>query len=202
MTTDVLIIGGGVGGLTCAMPLASAHAKRWFGNRSILVIDDGRSDLEKARLCNAPGVPVGSVGADVLAGMRSQVLQYPVAAIESAEATSATRQGDVWTVGTSDRRTWTARMLVLATGYKRWELDGLPCQPAPHPRGGKPDRIMLAHDGVYHVHTGLHVAGLLGGGSSQFAIAAGIGAQVALEILSDWAGKRTHIHDVPEPTAC
>ena len=57
--------------------------------------------------------------------------------------------------------------------------------------------VHLPHDGCYHIETDLHVAGLLAGGSSQFAIAAGIGAQVAVEILSSWAGKRTHVHDTP-----
>jgi len=197
---DVLIIGGGAGGLSCAMTLASAHVKPWFGDRSIVVLDDGQSDLAKARLCNAPGVPMGSNGADVLAAMQSQVLQYGVASIEHVTACTAGKTDEGWHVSSECGGTWSARELVLATGYKRWEIDGLPCTPTPHPRGGKADRIMLTHDGVYCVAEDLHVAGLLGGGSSQFAIAAGIGAQVAVEILSGWAGKRTHIHDVPEPT--
>jgi hypothetical protein len=89
-----------------------------------------------------------------------------------------------------------ARTLVLATGYKRLEIEGLPVTPCPHPLGGKSDRIMLEHDGVYGIEPDLHVAGLLAGGSSQFAIASGIGAQVAVEILSQWAEKRTHVHEV------
>jgi len=180
------------------MTLASAHHKPWFGGRSIVVLDDERSDLAKARLCNVPGVPVGSLGADVLANMRSQVLQYGAASIEQVTAQAVTKTEDGWRVLSACGQGWGARELVLATGYKRWEIEGLPCRPAPHPRGGKPDRIMLGHDGAYKVDDSLHVAGLLGGGSSQFAIAAGIGAQVADEILSAWAGKRTHVHDVPE----
>lgn len=199
---DVLIIGGGAGGLSCAMTLASAHTKSWFGDRRILVIDDARSDLDKAKLCNAPGVRVGELGSDVLKAMRSQVLQYPVSSIESGRVCSVSKNDDVWMATSEDARKWSARTLVFATGYKRCEIDGLPCTLKPHPRGGKSDRIMLPHDGAYSVSADVHVAGLLAGGSSQFAIAAGIGAQVAVDILSTWAGKRTHVHDVPEPTPC
>ncbi|MDP7029159.1 MAG: FAD-dependent oxidoreductase [Phycisphaerales bacterium] len=202
MTCDVLIIGGGVGGLACAMTLASAHAKPWFKDRRILIIDDGMSDLGKARLCNAPGVPIGALGSDILAGMRAQALQYGVASLESDRVTTVSRSDERWTVTAASGRAWTAATLVLATGFKRWEIEGLACTPSPHPRGGKPDRIMLEHDGVYCVSEELRVAGLLGGGSSQFAIAAGAGAQTAVEILCVWAGKRTHIHDVPEPPEC
>jgi len=197
-TYDIIIIGGGVGGLACGITLASAHAKPWFQERRVLVIDDGNSDLKKAKLFNAPGVTPGTTGTEALHTMRMQFQQYPPATLHAGSVCSAQRDGDHWTVCTSDDCAFTADALVLATGYKRWEIDGLPVSPAPHPRGGKLDRIMLEHDGVYRVATDLHVAGLLGGGSSQFAIAAGIGAQVAVELLSGWAGKRTHVHDLPE----
>lgn len=197
-SVDVLIVGGGVGGLSCAMTIASAEGKPWFGDRKVLLIDDGRSDLSKARLCNVPGVVPGTSGEHTLEMMRSQVTQYEPATLVDGRVTSVAHADDRWLVHTEDTARFTCDTLVLATGYKRWEIDGLPVSPVPHPRGGKSDRIMLEHDGVYRVATDLHVAGLLGGGSSQFAIAAGIGVQVAVEILSDWAGKRTHIHDLPE----
>ena len=195
---DVLIIGGGVAGLTCAMTLASAHRKPWFGNRRVLVIDDGRSDLNKALLNNAPGIEPGAFGTDILARMKNQFVQYQVGCIENATIISAHRLSDDWSVQSDHSQIWHGRTLVLATGYKRWNIDGLPCTPTPHPRGGKSDRIMIEHDGCYLIDDSLYVAGLLAGGSSQFAIAAGIGAQVAVDILSDWSGRRTHIHDVPD----
>jgi thioredoxin reductase len=200
-TFDVIIIGGGVGGLACGMTLASAHAKPWFGSRRILIVDDGRSDLEKAQLYNVPGIPPGTTGSHALQTMRSQFQQYPPATMHNGSACSTQREADRWRVRTTDGAAFVADTLVLATGYKRWELGGLPCEPESHPRGGKADRICVAHDGVYHVSADLYVAGLLAGGSSQCVIAAGIGSQVAVEILSRWAGKRTHVHDVPELTA-
>ncbi|MAT81034.1 MAG: pyridine nucleotide-disulfide oxidoreductase [Phycisphaerae bacterium] len=196
-THDVIIIGGGAGGLSCAITLASAHDKPWFGDRRIMVIDDDRSDLNRAMLYNAPGVSPGTTGVELLETMRSQLDGFPPASMLKGSVVRWNRRADeVFEVILEEETTLTGRILVFATGYKRWDLQCEELHPVQHPRGGKSDRIMIEHDGVYHAGRDLHVAGLLAGGSSQFAIAAGIGAQVAVEILSTWAGKRTHIHHV------
>ena len=192
---DVLIIGGGAGGLACAITLASARSKPWFGNRCIGVIDDGRSDLHKAMLNNAPGLPASTHGSALLASMRTQFLDFGVG--EWIEATVASIDSNPMRARTLDGAMHEAAALVLATGYKQLAIDGLPATPLLHHPQGKQGRIRLPHDGIYRIAPDMHVAGLLAGGSSQFAIAAGIGAQVAVEILSTWAGKRTHIHDTP-----
>lgn len=192
MHADVLIIGGGAGGLACAITLASAHTKAWYGDRSITVVDDGRSDLHKALLNNAPGVSPGTSGTNLLEHLKRQVRQYPGTSVVQ-DTVMRIEQG--WTCHLASNTTITADHIVVATGYKRCDIEGLPVEAEPHLRGGKPGRITLPHDGVYRIDDDLHVAGLLAGGSSQFAIAAGIGAQVAVEILCGWAGKRTHVHD-------
>ena len=194
---DLIIIGGGASGLSCAITLASAHRKPWFGDRRILVVDDDRSDLNQAILYNAPGVSPGTTGTELLQELRTQLEQFSVASVLESRALRIRRHPDSgFEVALDDGTTPRCEALVLATGYKRWEVEGLSNDPVRHPRGGKSNRIMLEHDGIYLVEPDLHVAGLLAGGSSQFAIAAGIGAQVAVEILSNWAGKRTHVHDV------
>ena len=201
MKSDVLIIGGGAGGLSCGITLASAEAKPWFKDRRIVIVDDNRSDLCKAMLNNAPGVAPGTTGLELLEQLHAQLAQYESASLMKASCLHATRSPDgSYQARLDNEMTLHARKLVLATGYKRFEVEGLPVAPAPHPRGGKADRIMLNHDGAYRIEVDLHVAGLLAGGSSQFAIASGIGAQVAVEILSEWAGKRTHVHEVPDRT--
>ncbi|MBG83241.1 MAG: pyridine nucleotide-disulfide oxidoreductase [Phycisphaerae bacterium] len=197
--TDVIIVGGGPGGMSCAITLASACRKSWFNDRRIMVVDDDRSDLGKALLNNAPGVPVGTTGSELLKQLREQLAQYPAAVRHEARVLRVRRHPDRgFEVAMDDGTTPRCDILVLATGYKRWELEGLKREPVKHPRGGKSNRLMLEHDGCYLVEPELHVAGLLAGGSSQFAIAAGIGAQVAVDILSEWAGKRTHVHEVTE----
>lgn len=196
---DVLIIGGGAGGLACAITLASARSKPWFGDRRIAVIDDGRSDLHKAMLNNAPGLPADTHGSTLLQTMRRQFLEFDAGALLDATVTSIST--DPCNVQTADGNAHDARTLVLATGYKQLAIDGVPAAPLLHHPEGKHGRIRLPHDGIFAIAPDVHVAGLLAGGSSQFAIAAGIGAQVAVEILSAWAGKRTHIHDTPPAAA-
>ena len=195
---DVLIIGGGAGGLSCAITLASARGKNWFNDRRIVIVDDGTSDLHKAKLFNAPGVPPGTLGSDLMSGLEDQLQQYDCATMLRGTVQRAERlPGGRFIATLESGEEVIAMSLVIATGYKRWDVEGLDHMPQQHPRGGKPDRIHLPHDGCYRIETDLHVAGLLAGGSSQFAIAAGIGTQVAVELLSEWAGKRTHVHDTP-----
>ena len=196
MNTDVLIIGGGAGGLSCGITLASAESKPWFNQRRIVIVDDNRSDLAKAHLNNAPGVAPGTNGPDLLNQLKEQLGQYGSASMVNARCLTAEREADGgFQVHLDNDMNIQGQTLVLATGYKRFEIEGLSVTPSTHPLGGKANRIMLEHDGVYGIEPDLHVAGLLAGGSSQYAIAAGIGAQVAVEILSLWAGKRTHIHE-------
>ncbi|MCH2133444.1 MAG: hypothetical protein MK116_06820 [Phycisphaerales bacterium] len=197
---DVIIIGGGAGGLSCGITLASAHQKSWFDDRRIVVVDDDRSDLNQALLNNAPGIPMGTTGTMLLETMRQQLAAFPVASLVEARALRVRRHPESgFEVALDNGTTPRCLTVVLATGYKRWELEGLSTDPCRHPRGGKPTRLAFDHDEAYCMESDLYVAGLLAGGSSQFAIASGIGAQVAVEILSGWAGKRTHVHDVPVP---
>ena len=195
-SATVLIIGGGAGGMSCAITLASAQDKPWFDDRRIIIIDDGTSDLRKARLFNAPGVEPGMLGEDLLIRLEAQLHQYDSATTLPGTVQRAERLPNGKFIATLESgEEILAETLVLATGYKRWDVEGLDHMPQQHPRGGKSNRIHLHHDGCYRIEPDLHVAGLLAGGSSQFAIAAGIGAQVAVELLSAWAGKRTHVHD-------
>ena len=193
---DVLIIGGGAGGLSCAITIASAETRKWFAGRRVIVVDDGTSDLKKARLFNAPGVEPGMLGTELLEGMEQQLARYESATILRGTVQRAERlPGRRFIATLESGEEVVAEELVLATGYKRWDVEGLDHVPEPHPRIGKANRIHLPHDGCYRIEPDLHVAGLLAGGSSQFAIAAGIGAQVAVEVLSRWAGRATHVHD-------
>jgi len=88
--------------------------------------------------------------------------------------------------------------VVLATGFQRFDIECEGVEVTDNPKSPKPGRVMVKHDGDYKVKEGLFVAGLLAGVSSMFGAAAGSGIQVAINILSEWAGKPVVVHDVPE----
>ncbi|MDQ7056608.1 MAG: hypothetical protein Q9M89_09245 [Persephonella sp.] len=48
------------------------------------------------------------------------------------------------------------------------------------------------------VRDGLFVAGLVAGAPTMYTSASGCGAEVACDILSEWAGKTVVVHDVPD----
>jgi thioredoxin reductase len=64
---DVLIIGGGVSGLSCALVLGSAHKKPFVQDKKIGIITHRKtSSLQEAIFYNAYGVPSGKLGSELL----------------------------------------------------------------------------------------------------------------------------------------
>jgi thioredoxin reductase len=64
---DVLIIGGGVSGISCALVLGSAKNKSFVNNKKIGVIAHQKnSSLQEALLNNVYGIAPGKLGSDLL----------------------------------------------------------------------------------------------------------------------------------------
>ncbi|NPB06573.1 MAG: NAD(P)/FAD-dependent oxidoreductase [Aquificae bacterium] len=203
MRWDVVIVGGGPAGLSCALTLASAQGRgwEWVDGRRFLVVDEGESDLKKALLNNAPGVPLGTKGAELLEQLRRQVKALSEAVeIKQGKVVKVEGSRGSFKVYEEDGTLHEAEVVVLATGFQKFELECPDCKVKENPKSPKPGRVMVEHDGDYRVKDGLFVAGLLAGVSSMFATAAGSGVQVAVNILSEWAGKPVVVHDVPEKT--
>ena len=77
---DVIIIGGGVSGLSCAITLGSAKLKiEELSNKKILVIDAGASHLNMAQLYNVAGVKEGKKGPELLKSLIEKTLSYEIA---------------------------------------------------------------------------------------------------------------------------
>ena len=114
---DVLVIGAGPAGLTCALYLARYH-------RSLLLADAGDS---RARFIpvshNTPGFARGVAGPELLEELRAQAAQYG-AVPEQATVQRLRRLGEGFAARVGEREV-AARHVVLATGV----VDTLPTLP-------------------------------------------------------------------------
>ncbi|MFL0353104.1 FAD-dependent oxidoreductase [Xanthomarina sp. GH4-25] len=196
---DVLIIGGGASGLSCALVLGSAKDKAFAAGKQIGIITHQKtSHLQNALFNNVLGLTPGTTGSSILTnGTEQLTLLYPhVQQIVHEKATEIIKNGSGFIVKTN-KAEYVSKMVVVAVGYTNlMNIKGLDKYIEPHPRT-KPEknRIWLKNKD-HKIIDGLYVAGTLAGWRSQFAIACGSGAQVATDILTFWNdGEHTKIHD-------
>ena len=193
---DVLIVGGGPAGLGCAMTLASARGTKGLPqDKTVLVIDKGQSHLIAAELHNAPGIPQGKPGKELLADLKKQALSFGGVEWLEGEVVALSKQEGAFTVQTHEAQ-YTAKTIVLAGGIQKYSIEGLGIQAIPNDRVPKPNMVRLAVDANQQVAPGVYVAGLLAGEPSMFTVAAGSGVKVACAIISDWMGTVSVVHDV------
>ena len=105
---DALVIGGGPAGLTAAIYLARFHLRT-------IVVDAGHSRAATIpRTRNHAGYPGGIAGADLVAAMRAQAVEYGAEVVTGTIETLA-RDGDAFVASTGDG-TIRAAAVLLATG--------------------------------------------------------------------------------------
>ena len=196
---DVLIIGGGAAGLSCALVLGSAQNKAYAQDKKIGIIAHQRtSHLQNAVFNNVLGLAPGTTGQSILDSGKTQLATlYPhVIQIENEKVIVLTKVDDHYVI-TTNKSSYTSRLVVIAVGYTNLiNIKGFESYIEPHPKAVKEkERIWLKNDN-HLVDDGLYVAGTLAGWRSQFAIASGSGAQVATDILTLWNdGIDSHVHD-------
>ncbi|MDW8237466.1 MAG: FAD-dependent oxidoreductase [Aquificaceae bacterium] len=195
--TRVLIVGAGASGLSCAVCLLSSKGRGfdWADLVEVLLVDNGRSDLNRAFIKNAPAIEQIS-GVDILERMKTQV--YALGGkILTGKVVKIIRENSQFFVELEDGREFISDFVVLASGFHRFDIQGLNVELLDNPMSPKPGRVMIKHSN-FLVSKRLYVAGTLAGISSHFTSCAGSGFEVASIIMKELAGKPVVIHDVPE----
>jgi thioredoxin reductase len=196
---DVLIIGGCVSGMSCALVLGSAHKKPFVQDKKIGIITHQKtSSLQEAIFYNAYGVPSGKLGSELLTESVQHLQElYPhVTQIEGEKVLKVVGQFPNFTV-TTNKNSYQAKIIVLAIGYSNtFNIEGLMHYDEPHKKAlAEKQRIQLKNED-HKVIEGIYVVGTLAGWRSQLAIAAGSGAAVATDILTLWNnGISSQSHD-------
>ena len=196
---DVLIVGGGAAGMSCALVLGSAKQKSFAEHKSIGIFTHQKtSHLQNALFNNVLGLTPGTTGSSILEFGKAQLRsQYPhVDQIDGEKVCEILHHSEGFTV-VSNKNSYRSKIVVIAVGYTNLiTIKGLESYIEPHPRAAsEKQRIWLKNEN-HLVKDGLYVAGTLAGWRSQFAIASGSGAHVATDILTLWNnGKQTKVHD-------
>ena len=196
---NVLIIGGGAAGLSCALVLGSAKELAFTQNKSIGIITHQKtSDLQNALFNNVLGLSPGTTGDSILNDGKEQLAKlYPhVEQLDNEKVFEIIKADDLFQVKTN-KNTYQATLVVIAVGYSNLiTIKGLEDYIEPHPRAAQEKHRIWLKNTDHLIEKGLYVAGTLAGWRSQFAIASGSGAQVATDILTLWNdGKHSKVHD-------
>ena len=186
---DVIVLGGGVAGVSCALVLGSAYKKPFVADKKIGIIAHQKtSSLQEALFNNAYGIPAGTLGADLLQTSLQQLSDlYPhVTQIDHEKVMRVEGQFPNFTVVTN-KNSYPTKSIVVAIGYSNtFDIAGLNEFIAPHPKAVKEKQRIHLRNVDHQVAEGIYVAGNLAGWRSQLAIAAGSGAAVATDILTLW----------------
>lgn len=183
---EVIVLGAGPAGLSAAILLGDKQVKT-------LVIGDGRTQMKSAWVENYLGFEEAFVGSDLLEIGKRQIGKRQIPLLE--EQVTEIVHGDNGITVRTEGGEYSAEYLILASGQGATigtgEVAGVEMvendEPFTKVKIKIDDRCRTSLRNVYA--TGISV-----GIASQAIIAAGHGAQTALNLISDREGKRVHHH--------
>ncbi|SDX94626.1 FAD-dependent oxidoreductase [Flavobacterium degerlachei] len=196
---DVLVIGGGVSGMSCALVLGSAKNKPFVTDKKIGIFTHQKaSSLQDALFNNAYGIAPGTLGSTLLQESTAHLSStYPhINQIPNEKVFKIEGDYPEFTV-TTNKNTYKSKIVVIGIGSANtFAIDGLMQYVEPHKKA-LPEKQRIQLQNIDHkVADGIYAIGTLAGWRSQLAIAAGSGAAVATDILTLWnGGIPTHAHD-------
>lgn len=186
---DVLIIGGGVAGVSCALILGSAKNKAFASDKKIGIIAHQKtSALQEALFKNAYGIQAGKLGSELLEESLQQLsILYPhITQIEDEKVMKITGSFPNFEVITNKTSYSTQNIVVAIGSSNTFAIEGLMDYVSQHPKAIVEKKRIYLKNNDHKVAEGIFVAGTLAGHRSQLAIAAGSGAAVATDILTLW----------------
>ena len=196
---DVLIIGAGVSGVSCALILGSAQNKPFAMDKKIAIVAHQKaSSLQNAIFNNAYGISAGKLGSELLdESLEHLTNSYThIQQIYGEKVLAISGDAGNFTV-TTNKSSLQVKTIVIAIGAGNpFTIEGLEHFIEPHQKiPAIKNRIQLKNTD-HLVSDGIFVAGVLAGHRSQLSIAAGSGAAVATDILTLWNdGNHTMVHD-------
>jgi thioredoxin reductase len=196
---DVLIIGGGVSGMSCALVLGSAKNKPFVIDKKIgIIVHQKTSSLQEAIINNAYGIAPGTLGTDLLSESKKHLSHtYPhITQIPDEKVLKISGEFPEFIVITN-KNTYKSKIIIVGIGAANtFAIEGLMEYVEMHKKiPTEKQRIQLKNND-HLVSEGIYVTGTLAGWRSQVAIAAGSGAAVATDILTLWnGGIQTQSHD-------
>ena len=198
MIFDVLIIGGGVSGMSSALLFGSAQKLPFAKDKKIgIIIHQRASSLQSALFNNVLGLAPNTLGEDILKNGKQQLEDlYPhIVQIEKEKVLEIEKNATSILVKTN-KNNYTTKKVIIAVGPKNFSIKGLEKYTESHAKLPKDKPLTQLKNINNIVDNNIYVAGVLAGTRSQFAIAAGSGASVAADILSEWNnGNPVKVHD-------
>jgi len=196
---DVLIIGGGVSGVSAAIIFGSAKEKSFMVDKKIGIIAHQKaSSLQNALFNNAYGIAPGTLGRNLLISSLEHLQNlYPqILQIEGEKVVRISGEFGNFTI-TTNKNTYYSKLIMIGIGAGNpFTIEGLENYIIPHKKAAPEKNRIQLENNDHLVTEGIYAIGTLAGHRSQLVIAAGSGASAATDVLTLWNdGKPVQVHD-------
>lgn len=196
---DVLIVGGGVAGVSAALIFGSAKEKSFMADKQIGIIAHQKaSSLQNAIFNNAYGIAPGTLGRNLLNSSLEHLQNlYPqILQIEGEKVVRISGEFNNFTI-TTNKNTYHSKLIMIGIGAGNpFTIEGLENYIIPHKKAAPEKNRIQLENNDHLVTEGIYAIGTLAGHRSQLVIAAGSGASAATDVLTLWNnGKPVQVHD-------